>query len=127
MLFTRTELELLTLPQLKILCHRYGLRPTGSGAYKDNYITTLMAFPLLAIKQMEEGKGLRLPSFVNYQNLGVTLDEMNQPTDEQKALIRISMEGRRMPIPQRYEQEKLLNRYHAKNHLEEVITLLEIQ
>ncbi|WP_413199512.1 hypothetical protein [Nostoc piscinale] len=126
-MFTRTELELLTLAQLKILCNRYGLRSTGSSAYKDNYITTLMAFPLLAIQQMENNKGLRIPSFANYENLSATLDEMNEPTTEQIALIRISMEGRRMQIPQRYQQEKLLHRYHAKNHLEQVITLLGMQ
>jgi hypothetical protein len=123
-MFTRTELELLTVPQLKILCNRYGLKPTSSGAYKDNYITALMAFPHLAIQQMQENKGLRVPSFESYQNLGVALDEMNQPTTEQIALIRISMEGRRMKYPHRYEQETLLRRYHAKNHLEQVITLL---
>ncbi|MCC5640096.1 hypothetical protein LC593_30555 [Nostoc sp. CHAB 5844] len=39
-MFTRTELELLTLAQLKILCNRYGLRPTGSGAYKVGWEAT---------------------------------------------------------------------------------------
>jgi hypothetical protein len=126
-MFTRTELELLTLRQLKILCSRYGLRPTGNPAYKVNYITTLMAFPALAISQMEENRGLRTLSFASYENLGVALDEMNQPTVEQIALIRISMEGRRMEYPARYEQELLLNRYHAKNHLEQAIALLAIK
>jgi len=73
MLFTRTELEVLTVPQLKIMCQRYGLRPLASGAYKDNYISALMAFPLLAIQQLEDGEGLRLPTFENLQILGTIL------------------------------------------------------
>jgi len=59
--------------------------------------------------------------------MGTALDEMNEPTVEQSALIRISMEGRRMEHPNRYEQERLLVLYHAKNHLEQVITLLGMQ
>ncbi|MBD2439882.1 hypothetical protein [Nostoc sp. FACHB-110] len=98
-MFTRTELELQTVPQLKTLCLRYGLRPTGNPGYKDSYIVTLMAFPLLAINQMEENRGLRRPSFGSYQNLGQALDEMNEPTPEQAALIRISFEGRRIEYP----------------------------
>lgn len=127
MLFTRTELEVLTIPQLKNLCQRYGLRPMASGAYKDNYISALMAFPLLAIQQMEDGQGLRLPSFEVLQAFGTALDQMGLPTDYQAALIKASLEGRRMNPPQRWEQEKLLNRYYAKWHIEETIDLLGIQ
>ncbi|MBW4557093.1 MAG: hypothetical protein KME59_14325 [Trichormus sp. ATA11-4-KO1] len=125
-MFTRTELELLTVPQLKILCNRYGLQPTGNPGYKTSYITTLMAFPVLAIHQLEEGKGLKSPSFGSLQEIGTALDEMGSPTPEQSALIRISFEGRRMEIPARYDQEKLLAIYKVKNHLEEVISLLTI-
>ncbi|WP_414562740.1 MULTISPECIES: hypothetical protein [unclassified Anabaena] len=125
-MFTRTELELLSVPQLKMLCNRYGLKPTGNPGYKTSYITTLMAFPVLAIHQLEEGKGLKSPSFGSLQEIGTTLDEMGSPTPEQSALIRISFEGRRMEIPARYDQEKLLALYKAKNHLEEVISLLTI-
>ncbi|WP_242051144.1 hypothetical protein [Nostoc spongiaeforme] len=127
MLFTRTELEVLTVQQLKTLCLRYGLRLMASGAYKDNYISTLMAFPLLAIQQIEDGEGLRLPTFEMLQHLGTTLDQMGQSTDHQAALIKASLEGKCMPAPQRWEQEKLLNRYYAKGHLEQAITLLGIQ
>ncbi|YAF97054.1 MAG: hypothetical protein AB3A66_05105 [Nodularia sp. CChRGM 3473] len=116
-MFTRTELELLSVPQLKILCNRYGLRPTGNGGYKTNYITSLMAFQVLAIHQLEKGEGLKSPSFASLQ-------EMGSPTTEQAALLRISFEGRRMTIPARYDQEKLIAIYKAKNHLEEVISLM---
>lgn len=127
MLFTRTELEVLTVQQLKVLCLRYGLKPMASGAYKDNYISTLMAFPLLAIQQLEDGDGLRLPTFENLQILGTILDQMGQPTDFQAALIKASLEGKQLQAPQRWEQEKLLNRYHAKHNIEQAITLLGIQ
>ena len=123
-MFTRTELEVLTIPELRNLCQRYGIKPTGSPAYKTSYITTLMAFPAIALKQMKAGRGLRLPSFANLHTIGVALDEMNTPTDEQIALIRVSFEGRRMEHPQRYDQEKLLATYRAKLLLEEVINLL---
>ncbi|MDZ7959196.1 MAG: hypothetical protein RMY34_15170 [Aulosira sp. DedQUE10] len=123
-MFSRTELEVLTIPQLRILCQRYGVRPTSTGATKASYITSLMAFPAIALNQMEWGRGLKMLSFGNLQNLGVALDEMNSPTDEQVALIRVSFEGRRMEYPQRYGQEKLLAIYRAKLLLEEVITLL---
>jgi hypothetical protein len=125
-MFTRTELELLTVAQLKILCNRYGLRPTGNPGYKTSYITTLMAFPVLAIHQLEEGKGLKSPSFGSLQEISTTLDEMGTPTPEQSALIRISFEGRRMEIPARYDQEKLIAIYKVKTHLEEVMNLLTI-
>jgi phosphopentomutase len=125
-MFTRTELELLRTSQLKILCNRYGLKPTGNPAYKTSFITTLMAFPVLAIHQLEEGKGLKSPSFGSLQEIGTALDEMGSPTLEQSALIRISFEGRRMQIPARYDQERLLTIYKAKSHLEEVINLLTI-
>ncbi|MEA5504735.1 hypothetical protein VB735_16770, partial [Halotia wernerae UHCC 0503] len=94
--------------------------------YKDSYITTLMAFSILALKQLEDNKGLRLPSFGSLQAMGIALDEINTPTDEQIALIRISMEGRRMNYPDRYDQEKLLAIYKAKLALEQAIGLLEI-
>ncbi|MEA5514058.1 hypothetical protein [Nodularia sp. UHCC 0506] len=85
-----------------------------------------MAFPVLAIHQLEEGKGLKSPSFGSLQEIGTALDQMGNPTPEQSALIRISFEGRRMELPARYDQEKLLAVYKVKNHLEEVISLLTI-
>ncbi|MBE9053067.1 hypothetical protein IQ243_22110 [Nostocales cyanobacterium LEGE 11386] len=126
-MFTRTELELLTIPQLRILCNRYGLRPTGNPGYKTSYITTLMAFPYLALQQLEDGKGLRLLSFGSLQAMSTALDEMNTPTDEQIALIRISLEGRRMSIPDKYNQEKLLSIYRAKLALEQALDFLGMQ
>nr|WP_026100309.1 hypothetical protein [Fortiea contorta] len=126
-MFTRTELELLAIPQLKILCHRYGLRLTGSAAHKENYITTLMAFPTLALQQLEQGRGLRRLSFTNCENIGIALDEINTPTLEQSALIRISLENRRMEYPHRYQQERLLALWRAKNYLEQAIDLLGMQ
>ncbi|BAY23386.1 hypothetical protein NIES2100_31510 [Calothrix sp. NIES-2100] len=123
-MFTRTELEVLTIPELRALSQRYGIKPTGSLAYKTSYLTSLIAFPAIALKQLEDGRGLRMPSFANLQNLGLALDEMNSLTDEQVALIRISFEGRRMEYPARYDQEKLLAIYRAKLLLEEAIALL---
>ena len=109
-IFTRSELEIKTVPELRNLCRRYGIRPTGSAGYKVSYITSLMSFPILAIGQMDEGRGLKLPSLTSIQVIGSAIDEMNTPTDEQIALIRITLEGRRMSYPDRYKQEELLAR-----------------
>jgi hypothetical protein len=80
--------------------------------------------PGLALKQMQESRGLKSPNFTSVQDMGIALDEMGTPTSEQVALIRISLEGRRMSYPHRYEQEKLLSLYKAKLLLEQVIGLL---
>ncbi|QSJ19650.1 hypothetical protein JYQ62_13585 [Nostoc sp. UHCC 0702] len=53
MVFSRSELELLTIPELRQMLHRYGLKPTGNAALKPGYITTLMVFPELALQQFE--------------------------------------------------------------------------
>ncbi|MEH2151192.1 hypothetical protein [Nostoc sp.] len=52
------------------------------------------------------------------------MDEINSPTDEQAALIRITLEGRKMNYPDRYDQENLLNLHKAKMSLEQAIDLL---
>ncbi|MEH2446763.1 MAG: hypothetical protein V7K18_13515 [Nostoc sp.] len=49
---------------------------------------------------------------------------MNSPTDEQAALIKITMEGKRMNYPDRCDQENLLNLHKAKIHLEMAIGLV---
>ncbi|MEH1851993.1 MAG: hypothetical protein V7L11_09965 [Nostoc sp.] len=123
-MFTRSELEIKTINELRDLCRRYGIKPTGNAGYKVSYVTSLIAFPAIALSQLEKGMGLRRLSFEAYQNLGAALDEMNSPTDEQAALIKLTMEGKRYKAPQRWEQEKLLNLYKAKLKLEEVLELL---
>ncbi|MDZ8240039.1 MAG: hypothetical protein RMZ69_23285 [Nostoc sp. ChiQUE01a] len=123
-MFTRSELEIKTVPELQDLCRRYGIRPTGSAAYKASYITSLLSFPLIAVNQMEEGRGLKSPTLASIQAFGSAIDEMNSPTAEQIALIRISLEGKRMRYPDRYNQEELLAWHMAKMKLEQVIALL---
>jgi len=123
-MFTRSELEIKTLKQLKDLASRYGIKATGNPAYKTSWITSLMAFPVLAIQQIKQGRGLKSPTFVSFQALGTALDEMETPTLEQAALIKITMEGRRMSYSDRYDQERLLNLYKAKLHIEQAINLI---
>jgi hypothetical protein len=55
-----------------------------------------MAFPILALQQFQDIRGLRRPPFASLQNISTALDEMDSPTDEQIALIRISLGGRRI-------------------------------
>ncbi|MDZ8110249.1 MAG: hypothetical protein RM338_32265 [Nostoc sp. DedQUE12a] len=123
-MFTRSELEIKTIAELRLLCERYGLRPTGKSVQKVSYITLLIAFPAIALNQLQEGKGLRRLSFGSFQSIGAALDEMNSPTAEQAALIKASLEGKYLSAPSRWEQEKLLNLYKAKLLLEQVMDLL---
>lgn len=126
MVFSRSELELLTIPELRQLLHRYGLKPTGNAALKSGYITTLMVFPELALQQYEKSKGLTRPTFDQLQIIGEILDQMGDLTLEQSVLIRVTLEGRRMEIPRRYDQERFYNLFKAKNHLSEVINILGV-
>jgi hypothetical protein len=48
-----------------------------------------------------------------FQYIGAAIDEMSLPTDEQIALIRLTLEGRKMTYLDRFEQEKLLNLHKA--------------
>lgn len=124
MVFSRQELELLTIPELRMMLLRYGLKPTGSSALKPAYITSLMVFPELALQQFEQDRGLTRPTFDQLQIMGEILDQMGTPTPEQSALLRVTFEGRRIDRPRCYDQERFLNLYKAKNHLSEVINLL---
>ncbi len=83
-----------------------------------------MRNPGIALSQLEKGMGLRRLSFEAYQNIAQALDEMNSPTDEQAALIKLTMEGKRYQAPERWEQERLINLYKAKLKLEQVMELL---
>ena len=87
-MFTRSELEIKTTAELRDLCRRYGLKPTGNGGYKTSWIVTLMAFPQIGLAQLRQGRGLKSPGFSVIQFLEGVVDEMNSPTDEQAALIR---------------------------------------
>jgi hypothetical protein len=62
-MFTRSELEIKTIAELKDLCRRYGIKPTGNAGYKVSYITSLMAFPAIALHQMNQGRGLKRLTF----------------------------------------------------------------
>ncbi|WP_189523340.1 hypothetical protein [Nostoc sp. PA-18-2419] len=76
---------------------------------------------LKALQQMKQGKGLKSPNFNAIQVISSAIEEMNSPTDEQAALTRITLEGRKMNYPERYEQENLLNLHKAKMSLEQAI------
>ena len=123
-MFTRSELEVKTIPELNRLCQRYGIKPSGNRAYKTSYITSLMAFPAIAISQFKQGKGLRAIDFADFQAIGRMIEVMETPTDEQAALIKITLEGRRMNYPDRYDQERLLAIHQAKMLLERAFALL---
>ena len=125
-MFTRSELEIKTLGELKGLCKQYGLKALGNPAYKTAWIDALLTFVAIALRQMKEGEGLTRMTFKGYQNLGQALDQMGQPTDQQAALIKATMQGKRLEYPHRYDQEAVLNLYKAKMHLEQALDLLNI-
>jgi len=57
-------------------------------------------------------------------DLSDCIDSMGTPTDEQSALIKMTMEGKTLNYPDRYSQEKLLALHKAKYHLELALGLL---
>lgn len=122
--FTRSELEILSIPQLSILCRRYGIRPLGKGGKKQSYIAALLSFPDLALKQMQTGKGLSMPTLSQVQELTEILDKMGELTPEQSALLRLTLEGHRLGYPARHEQERLLLTYKIKNLLMDLAQML---
>jgi hypothetical protein len=125
-MFTRSELEIKTLSELKGLCKQYGLKPLGNPGYKSAWIDSLMSFSTIAIRQMKEHEGLKVLSFKSHQELASAFEQMGEPTDCQSALIRATMQGKKLSYPCRYQQETLLNLYKAKMHLETALDLLNM-
>lgn len=73
-MFTRSELEIKTVGELKGLCKQYGLKPLGNPSYKTAWIDALLTFAAIALRQMKEREGLRQMTFKGYQDLGQALD-----------------------------------------------------
>ena len=128
-MFTRTELEVKSLRALRDLCLiQYGIQAIGNPADKASYINALLTFPVVACKQVSENKGLKSPIFSQVQaleaTLEATLEAMGTPTPEQSALLKVTMEGRKLEYPARYSQEKLFGLYRVKWHLDTALEIL---
>ncbi|MDZ7966468.1 MAG: hypothetical protein RM368_16070 [Nostoc sp. DedSLP03] len=54
------------------------------------------------------------------KDLGVS----ENPTPEQSALLKVTMEGRKLAYPARYSQEKLFGLYRVKWHLDTALEIL---
>ncbi|AFY31504.1 hypothetical protein [Calothrix sp. PCC 7507] len=122
-MFTRTELEVRSIPELRNLCRRYGVNVVGASG-KAGYIALLQSFPQIALQQLRASKRLKLPNLTCMETLATVLSEIGEPTNQQISLIRISLEGRRMSYPDRFDQEKLLAIYKARMEIERAIALL---
>ncbi|MDZ7956560.1 MAG: hypothetical protein RMY34_01405 [Aulosira sp. DedQUE10] len=125
-MFTRSELEIKTIGELRNLCRRYGLKPLGRGTAKADCVIPLLAFPEIAIRQMIEGIGLKKPRPELIEAIAEAMEQMSEPTPEQSAVLRATLEGRRMSYPSRYDQEKIYALYRAKGLLEQVSSLLSL-
>ncbi|BAZ53046.1 hypothetical protein NIES4103_57110 [Nostoc sp. NIES-4103] len=124
-MLTRPELESKTLKELKDLAARYGVKPVGNPGYKTNWITPLLAFPVQAIQQFKANKrGLKNLSLKSFEALGTILNELGEPTDEQAALIRATLEGKLLPLPERYNQTRLLNLHKTRQLIQQAIEIL---
>ena len=108
-MFTRSELEIKTLGELKGLCKQYGLKPLGNPGYKTAWIDALLTFAAIALRQMKEGEGLRRMTFKGYQDLGQALDQMGEVTDQEAALIRAMMQKKYLPYPSQLHRADLPN------------------
>jgi hypothetical protein len=105
-MFTRSELEVRSIPELRNLCSRYGIGVVGASG-KVGYIALLQSFGQIALQQLRADQGLTLPNLTCMETLGTVLTEIGEPTDQQISLIRISLEGRRMSYPDRFDQESV--------------------
>ncbi|MDZ7961046.1 MAG: hypothetical protein RMY34_24725 [Aulosira sp. DedQUE10] len=112
-MFTRSELEIKTISELRNLCRRYGIKPIGRGITKANCVTPLLAFGEIAVRQMLDGRGLKKPRWELIEAIAEAIEQMGEPTPEQSAVLRAKLEGRRMSYPSRYDQEKLFALYRA--------------
>ncbi|MBN3946182.1 MAG: hypothetical protein HWQ38_06705 [Nostoc sp. NMS7] len=111
---------------LRDLCLiQYGIQAIGNPADKASYINAaLLTFPVIACKQVSENKGLKSPMLSQVQALEATLETMGTPTPEQSALLKVTMEGKKLEYPARYSQEKLFGLYRVKWHLDTALEIL---
>ncbi|MEH1927123.1 hypothetical protein [Nostoc sp.] len=58
------------------------------------------------------------------QALEAILETMGTPTPEQSALLKVTMEGKKLEYPVRYSQEKLFGLYRVKWHLDTALEIL---
>ncbi|WP_414519487.1 hypothetical protein [Nostoc sp. PCC 9305] len=126
-MFTRTELEVKSLRALRDLCLiQYGIQAIGNPADKASYINALLTFRVIACKQVSDNKGLKSPMLLlsQVEALEATLEAMGTPTPEQSALLKVTMEGRKLEYPARYSQEKLFGLYRVKWHLDTALEIL---
>ncbi|NJM71617.1 MAG: hypothetical protein HC862_16175 [Scytonema sp. RU_4_4] len=124
-MFTRIELETKSLLELVALCARYGLKAHSDPNLRSSWATVLLSFSNIALSQMQRGVGLKYPGRDAIESLIVAYDAFGLPTREQSALIKVSVENRRiMPLPYRVEQQRMLAVYQAKVNLDKAISLL---
>ncbi|ARV59164.1 hypothetical protein BZZ01_11435 [Nostocales cyanobacterium HT-58-2] len=124
-MFTRIELETKSLLELVTLCNQYGLKAHSDPNLRSSWAAVLLSFSNIAISQMQRGVGLKHPGREGIESLIVAYDAFGLPTREQSALIKVSVEERRiMPLPYRVEQQKMLAFYQAKVNLDKAISLL---
>jgi hypothetical protein len=124
-MFTRIELETKSLLELVALCNRYGLKAYSDPNLRSSWATVLLSFSNIALSQMQQGVGLKHPGRDAIESLIIAYDAFGLPTREQSALIKVSVEDRRiMPLPYRTEQQRILALYQAKLNLDKAISLL---
>ncbi|MEH2068190.1 MAG: hypothetical protein V7K47_08500 [Nostoc sp.] len=58
------------------------------------------------------------------ETLEATLEAMGSPTPQQSALLKVTMEGRKLEYPARYSQKKLFELYRVKWHLDTALEIL---
>ena len=90
---------------------------------KPQFTFSFRCFPQV-IKHIAFSTCLIADSLNAIEIISFAIEEMNSPTDEQAALIGITLEDRKMIYPDRYDQENLLNLHKAKMSLEQAVDLL---
>lgn len=126
MVFSSFDLDLLNLEQLKELAQHYGLAPIGNPGFRQSWLNALNSFDTIALRQFEQGKGIKRPNSRTIDTLIDAIAAMGSPTDEQRALISVTVEQRYRLADDlgEYKQDCLLKLYLAQNKIKEAIAIL---
>jgi hypothetical protein len=125
-MLSREQLEKLSLEDLQAIARDFGITPIGGNfKTKEVWVNALARFPYKAIDQMRDGIGLHHPGKEAYDKLTEVLDLIGEPTDSQRALLKMCDADRWLENETwRYYQEKMRDIFRAQILIKNAIKLL---
>jgi hypothetical protein len=125
-MISRTELEQLTLAELKELGRLYCIEPVSDFNDRESWIRVLSTFGEVAMKQLDESIGIKEPNVSVYWMLETALDCIGKATAAQQAVIRAYELGRSFgDAHRRRRQQKLHTYWEVWKKLSELMMMLD--